>query len=395
MHPRPCTCDRLTKGQPLAPGDCRACWTFWHVPRVNALFGGSGVARVGRSPPPPPCGRLGRDALAGEAAAAGLDPVRRWSLCTHPQQPLGPLVCGCRGCGRSCPGYEWPAGPAPVATRRLALPTRRDGSTFNGSYTILPDGRRVVAARVDWTGADVWVHELGPDLSVRRTTQLDLSHPAARGGREDPRFFFHDGRPHISFTGWDGGLGTSVLYARLRDDLTVEKVFAPQYARRVRPKEKNWPFFSHRGGLYAVYSIAPHRILRIDGDHAEDAYETLTDHEWIGGHLRGGASPYLIGDRYYHWFHGRWGEGGAGMYSTGVYTFEAEPPFRVLQLPPRPLLWPKPEDRSPRRAAEPAVVFVCGAVREGPNWRVSHGIEDRYVALHDWNAAAVEEHLRT
>jgi hypothetical protein len=43
MPPRPCSCDRVTKGQPLAAGECPACWAFWHRPAVNALFGGAGA----------------------------------------------------------------------------------------------------------------------------------------------------------------------------------------------------------------------------------------------------------------------------------------------------------------------------------------------------------------
>ena len=35
--------------------------------------------------------------------------VREWHECTHPEQPLGPLVCRCKGCGPTCPGYP-PAG---------------------------------------------------------------------------------------------------------------------------------------------------------------------------------------------------------------------------------------------------------------------------------------------
>lgn len=34
------------------------------------------------------------------------DPRKRWSLCDHPQRPLGPDVCSCRGCGPNCRGYE-------------------------------------------------------------------------------------------------------------------------------------------------------------------------------------------------------------------------------------------------------------------------------------------------
>lgn len=33
-------------------------------------------------------------------------PLRSWFLCEHPDQPLGPIVCPCNGCGPNCPGYK-------------------------------------------------------------------------------------------------------------------------------------------------------------------------------------------------------------------------------------------------------------------------------------------------
>lgn len=52
-----------------------------------------------------PCVHIGRDLLGRERAERGLD-SRRWTLCLHPEQPLGEAVCGCRGCGPRCRGYS-------------------------------------------------------------------------------------------------------------------------------------------------------------------------------------------------------------------------------------------------------------------------------------------------
>lgn len=32
--------------------------------------------------------------------------TREWRECDHPRQPLGPMVCQCKGCGRGCAGYS-------------------------------------------------------------------------------------------------------------------------------------------------------------------------------------------------------------------------------------------------------------------------------------------------
>lgn len=56
--------------------------------------------RAGLPPPPPvaPCPFYGKRVdRPGQ--------VREWHECKHPEQPLGPLVCRCKGCGPTCPGY--------------------------------------------------------------------------------------------------------------------------------------------------------------------------------------------------------------------------------------------------------------------------------------------------
>jgi hypothetical protein len=53
-----------------------------------------------------PCGYIGKELTGKEREERKLSHGRTWSLCLHPQQPLGEAVCGCRGCGPSCKGYE-------------------------------------------------------------------------------------------------------------------------------------------------------------------------------------------------------------------------------------------------------------------------------------------------
>jgi hypothetical protein len=65
-----------------------------------AAAGTAGVAA-------PPCRHRGDDLLASAAAAAELDPARRWALCLAPGfARQGQPVCPCAGCGPACPGYD-------------------------------------------------------------------------------------------------------------------------------------------------------------------------------------------------------------------------------------------------------------------------------------------------
>jgi hypothetical protein len=106
----PCDCGNATPG-PFARGMCRVCWLALNDPRYAALWSGLAVP-----PPATPaprraaaCAHRGRELTGAERAAAGLGHARRWSLCLHPEKPLGEHVCGCMkpvGCGPRCPEYS-------------------------------------------------------------------------------------------------------------------------------------------------------------------------------------------------------------------------------------------------------------------------------------------------
>jgi hypothetical protein len=97
---------------------CKVCWLAIHHPDYRALFGETAapppapVPVPAGSTPPPACVYLGDELTGPEREAAGLDHVRKWSLCLHPQQPLGPNVCGCKGCGPSCRSFTPDRQPA-------------------------------------------------------------------------------------------------------------------------------------------------------------------------------------------------------------------------------------------------------------------------------------------
>jgi hypothetical protein len=104
---RPCHCGNADPG-PYQPGWCYLCWLSLNDERYARLWAGGGPARSPRKAAAT-CTHLG-DALTGsERAARGLSHARRWSLCLHPDKPLGDAVCGCMrpvGCGVKCPGYS-------------------------------------------------------------------------------------------------------------------------------------------------------------------------------------------------------------------------------------------------------------------------------------------------
>ncbi len=88
----------------IAPKPCPIC-ANWHTypPHVRANL----ATRTATATPkaiPLPCVHEGEPLTGFERNARGLD-SRAWKHCNHPKQPLGDVVCGCKGCGPSCPGY--------------------------------------------------------------------------------------------------------------------------------------------------------------------------------------------------------------------------------------------------------------------------------------------------
>lgn len=313
--------------------------------------------------------------------------------CTPAKKAEG--VACCQGCN------ERQTPPIPEADIQRIDPDRLNygpaGARFNSSL-IRYHGRLILAYRTGWAGARIHLAELDEQLTPGPSTTLHhLGHPRAAVGQEDPRLFVYRDRLHVSFTGVErvgGGIATNVLYARLTDDFKVEEVFAPSYHGR-RSWEKNWVFFEWEGLLLAVYSVAPHVILHVRGNTAYPFSETPCEFPWSGGVLRGGASPVRIGDRFYHWFHGRDGSWSNGTYNVGCYSFETKPPFRITAMSPRPLLEGDhdtlPDDQ--KRAGNPAVVFPCGAFLDGSEWKVSMGTHDRWTDIARFSAREVDEYL--
>lgn len=335
------------------------------------------------SAPPPPCRFRGESLTGHERHALDLSSVD-WAPCHHPAKPLGPYVCPCKGCRPGCPGYTAPVPDLVVASRwrltdpRGVLPPDPPaGAYFNASLTVF-GGRRLLAFRTGWAGSRIHLAELDAEYHpVTCRTLHELRHATAHGC-EDPRFFVFRDRLHVAYTGYADGR-TSVLYARLTDDLRVERVFPLSYPKR-QAWEKNWAFFEADGSLWCVYESLPdHRILRVTDGYAEDAFDTPNPFPWSGGYHRGGASPVRVGGDFYHFHHGAWDLGPAWptrRYNLGLTVFDAAPPFRVRWQTPDPLLVADPATRPGDQYCD--VVFPGGAIRDGDGWVVSVGVHDRW-----------------
>lgn len=114
----------------------------------------------------------------------------------------------------------------------------------------------------------------------------------------------------------------------------------------IQPPQKNWIPFGKDGETFLQYSIAPHRILRVNPHtgRCQDAWLTSTNHQTITGKndFKGGAPLISVGGQLLGACHS-WSlnKDNEREYLTYLYSTEADPPYAITQMsPPLKILLP-------------------------------------------------------
>lgn len=383
-----CVCHLCGPGSPYGLPPCNLCRLAAERDDYHQLFHGKPRPRT-----PLPCVHLGVE--TGETVQCPHCPndltnttARKVYGCAVHGETVGRHYAKGR---KSCIGCHEAKPIAPVADVPIrGLP----GRSFNGSIAEW-GGRTWLAYRQSWSSARVAIVEVGPDwqpIGAPRVLELGRL-PEDRLGQEDPRLWVYRGSLFVSYSGVAfpvrDKLTVSVCCARLDDGLRVEHAWYPEFAGR-QEWEKNWGFFEAAGDLLTVHTIPGQRVLILPGEgHAVDYTQVAVDLPGaIYGDLRGGAPPVRVGDEYYSWLHGRTRE---GLYTIGLYTFAAEPPFRPLRFARVPLLYPDPTRKPGGWVAN--VVFPGGAILRGGFWHVCYGSFDTEIRVATWRADEVERCL--
>lgn len=280
-------------------------------------------------------------------------------------------------------------GAAGVDRPRLPLP---DGH-FNPSVIVWND-RVVLATRDSWGHSRVGLWELTnpePDWSgdwvVKPIGSCASGHPDAPR-LEDPRLFAaphpDTGEPalHASFSMPDGypPKFVRVGVCRFSGDLSRIEHTEIYPSPRGSAYEKNWmPFVTGRLVNW-VYSGKPDHVVFHSPTTRQGNWTTPNDFAWTGGVVRGGCPPVLHAGVYYHFFHGCLKRPHGNVYTVGCYTFDPDPPFRVLAMTPTPLVWPDlpgPGEAVVKRY----VVFPGGAIPHAGHWHLACGIDDTFCRI--------------
>ena len=287
------------------------------------------------------------------------------------------------------------AGTGPVRTFNPALIS--DGSGWLLAYrVVLPDGRRRLAlCRLDPARRIIAGSPFA--LSDQVGFRAEVPYPeVARQWLADPRLYRWGGRLFIYWnSGWHEPQNHQFLQELDPDSLAP---LGPPRELRLRgtrrPLEKNWTCFAdHQGALHAIYSIAPHRVLRFSlaGDGDID-FDEVANFAWTPaayppshGGLRGGAPPVWHEGQFWSFCHSVHDGPNGYCYRAGVYGFSDGPSFAPTVEPLRALDLGggfRAARTYPRlNPAVDEVIYPCGAAFDGTRWWVSHGINDELCAL--------------
>lgn len=204
---------------------------------------------------------------------------------------------------------------------------------------------------------------------------------------EDPKWFM-DGK--LVCLSWVQSKFPAELTAIVKhgafSETFVSKIVQPRIGKNDwTGVEKNWVFWGQDDSLLCLYQCVPtHKIFRLEGTEAVETFETASP-LWPYGNIRGGTPPVEYEGkwlRFFHSQHSKEPEKQHHRYFIGAYLMEPKPPFTVLALSKKPILYASEiDDFSPEQRAacfhfKPKVVFPGGVVVRDGYWLLSLGVND-------------------
>lgn len=235
--------------------------------------------------------------------------------------------------------------------------------------------------------------ELGSHFNVKREVLLNIKDELYAEQYEDPRVLVHNDKLYISCVNYQFNNYKFVHQKMMvfnRNFVHIKNIH-PEYdgngkdAHSNTGNQKNWTWFVHDNKLMCVYRMSPHIIVEFDEQGtALTEYRTFVDINkvWNYGECRMGTNPILKDGYYHNFFHSSipWKEP-KRQYFMGYYKFESEPPFRIIELSEKPILWGNEADDRILPEFNPIVVFPCGAILKDNKFVVSFGLNDEKTGI--------------
>ena len=144
--------------------------------------------------------------------------------------------------------------------------------------------------------------------------------------------------------------------------------------------EKNWLAFEHENELWCYYATSERTqtFVRLNGEQVAERAESPSL-DWSYGPIHGGAICRWKNDRLLFFFNSRTGDNNRQLhrYHIGCAELEGKPPFAMLRIATRPILYGQEGYNLTRnKFFKPNVVFACGAIAEADRVLLAFGWND-------------------
>ncbi len=210
---------------------------------------------------------------------------------------------------------------------------------------------------------------------------------------EDPKLFSFGGKVGMSWVDstWPQSPPTSVVRFGAFKDGTIGDFQTPNIGRNDGSTlEKNWVLFEHQDSLFCIHRCSPQHIYQRDRNAWTRLLPEVQSPRWPYGEIRGGTVPIPHEGKLLRFFHSALdNEYGPQprRYFVGAYLMESTPPFKVVRVSKRPILFGSElcdipvSDRKGIIQYKVNVVFPGGAVARKDHWLLAIGINDSACAL--------------
>ena len=255
------------------------------------------------------------------------------------------------------------------------------------------DDPRGLNPRQLWEEKQRYIGVVKLDQNFDPTTPFQtLKTPYSPSQAEDPRIFKFRKKFYVLYGDTTDGTQYGVRRLYVGELKEEKKIFSIHNIVRLdydngSHAEKNWMPFVKDDELYFVYSVSPHKILKVNPDTGESTVfsETPMPLPWSHGIIRGSTPAIHLGDgEYLSFIHSSapneptfWKKKPMNYYYMGAYLFEDEPPFKVKAISSGPYVHPEFYTSSNRKM----VIFPAGLIRNGNQLFVSYGENDSAIGI--------------
>lgn len=228
------------------------------------------------------------------------------------------------------------------------------------------------------------IAQVTDDGEVLKTWELPIY---GADSAEDPKWFMQGKLLCLSWvqSKYPSEL-TSIVKHGAYSETFIAKIVQPAIGKNDwTGVEKNWVFWSQDDSLYCLYQCQPtHKVFQLEDTDPVATFET-SNPVWPYGNIRGGTPPVEYEGKWLRFFHSQHANEPSlpkHRYFVGAYLMEPKPPFTVLAVSKRPVLYASeiddfsPEQRKACTHFKPNVAFPGGVVVRNGYWLLGLGVND-------------------